>query len=71
MEESGTMNLFFVIDETIITAPLGDTVLDGVTRDSIIVLANKLNLNFRNYSKHAQNLPVHTKICIYSLIIQC
>ena len=45
VEESGTMNLFFVIDETIITAPLGDTVLDGVTRDSIIVLANKLNLN--------------------------
>ena len=41
----GTMNLFFLIDDTIITAPLGDTVLDGVTRDSIIVLANKLNLN--------------------------
>ena len=39
------MNLFFLIDDTIITAPLGDTVLDGVTRDSIIVLANKLNLN--------------------------
>ena len=45
LEESGTMNLFFLIDDTIITAPLGDTVLDGVTRDSIIVLANKLNLN--------------------------
>ena len=44
LEESGTMNLFFLIDDTIITAPLGDTVLDGVTRDSIIVLANKLNL---------------------------
>ena len=38
LEESGTMNLFFVIDETIITAPLGDTVLDGVTRDSILSL---------------------------------
>ena len=38
------MNLFFLIDDTIITAPLGDTVLDGVTRDSIISLAKDLNI---------------------------
>ena len=44
LEESGTMNLFFLIDDTIITAPLGDTVLDGVTRDSIIRLAKDLNI---------------------------
>ena len=44
LEESGTMNLFFFIEDTIITAPLGDTILDGVTRDSIICLAKYLNI---------------------------
>ncbi|NHJ47715.1 MAG: branched-chain amino acid aminotransferase [Asgard group archaeon] len=40
VEEVGTMNQFFVIDDTIYTAPLDGTVLHGVTRDSIITLAN-------------------------------
>ena len=44
VEESGTMNLFFVINNTLLTAPLGDTVLDGVTRDSILALAEDLNI---------------------------
>lgn len=39
IEESGTMNLFFVFNDTIRTAPLGDTILDGITRRSIISLA--------------------------------
>lgn len=39
IEESGTMNLFFKIDGTLITATLGDSVLDGITRKSIIQLA--------------------------------
>ena len=39
IEESGTMNLFFKIDGTLITASLGDSVLDGITRKSIIQLA--------------------------------
>ena len=38
------MNLFFVIENTLLTAPLGDTVLDGVTRDSILALAEDLNI---------------------------
>ena len=41
-EESGTMNLFFVIDEKLITPPLSDSILDGVTRDSLLVLARDL-----------------------------
>ncbi len=39
LEESGTMNLMFVIDEVLITAPLGDTILAGITRDSVLTLA--------------------------------
>jgi len=39
IEEVGTMNQFFVIDETIYTAPLEGTILKGVTRESVIQLA--------------------------------
>ncbi|HEU0241738.1 MAG TPA: branched-chain amino acid aminotransferase [Micromonosporaceae bacterium] len=40
VDELGGMNLFFVMDDdTIITPPLGGTILPGVTRDSIITLA--------------------------------
>jgi branched-chain amino acid aminotransferase len=39
VEESGTMNLMFVINDTLVTAPTGDTILPGITRDSIIQLA--------------------------------
>src|SRR5678815_5430053 len=35
IEESGMMNVMFVIDDTIVTPPLSDTILDGVTRDSL------------------------------------
>lgn len=38
IEESGTMNVFFVIDDKIITPPLSGTILHGVTRDSVITL---------------------------------
>lgn len=40
VEELGGMNVFFVMDDgSIITPPLGGTILPGITRDSIIALA--------------------------------
>lgn len=39
VEESGTMNLMFVKNDTLLTAPAGDTILHGITRESIIQLA--------------------------------
>ncbi len=39
VEESGTMNIFFNIDGTLITPALDGTILRGVTRDSIIRIA--------------------------------
>lgn len=39
IEEVGTMNIFFLIDETLVTAPLNGTILGGVTRDSVIRIA--------------------------------
>lgn len=41
LEEAGTMNVFFRINDTLITAPTSDRILDGVTRKSIIALAEK------------------------------
>jgi branched-chain amino acid aminotransferase len=38
-EESGTMNVMFVIGDTLITPGLSDTILDGVTRNSVLMLA--------------------------------
>ncbi len=38
VEESGTMNVAFVIDDTLITPPLSDRILAGITRDSILTL---------------------------------
>ncbi len=39
IEESGTMNLMFVASDTLYTAPTGDTILKGVTRDSVLTIA--------------------------------
>lgn len=39
IEESGTMNIMFVIDGKLVTPALGDTILNGITRDSVLTLA--------------------------------
>lgn len=41
IEESGTMNVMFVVDGKLLTPSLGDTILDGVTRDSVLSLARQ------------------------------
>src|SRR5208282_3356283 len=42
VEELGGMNVFFVFDDgSMLTPPLGGTILPGVTRDSIIALARR------------------------------
>ncbi len=44
IEEAGTMNVFVRIGDTLITNPTSDTILDGVTRKSLIQLAKDLNI---------------------------
>jgi branched-chain amino acid aminotransferase len=39
VEESGTMNLMFTMGDKLITPNLSDTILAGITRDSVITLA--------------------------------
>ena len=45
IEEAGTMNLFFVIGDKLITSPTSDSILDGITRKSIIELAEFHNID--------------------------
>jgi branched-chain amino acid aminotransferase len=44
IEESGMMNVFFVFGGRLVTPPLTDTILDGVTRDSLLTLAADLGI---------------------------
>ncbi|MGQ2984072.1 branched-chain amino acid aminotransferase [Flavobacterium sp.] len=44
LEEAGTMNVFFRINDTLYTAPTSERILDGVTRKSIIDLAARENI---------------------------
>ena len=39
IEESGTMNVMFVFGDTLVTPALGDSILRGITRDSVLTLA--------------------------------
>ena len=41
LEEAGTMNVFFRINDTLFTAPTSERILDGITRKSLIDLAEK------------------------------
>jgi len=36
IEESGMMNVSLLFDNTLVTPPLSDSILDGVTRDSLL-----------------------------------
>lgn len=45
LEEAGTMNVFFRINDTLYTAPTSERILDGVTRKSVIELAQREHIN--------------------------
>ncbi|MEI8355438.1 MAG: branched-chain amino acid aminotransferase [Deltaproteobacteria bacterium] len=47
IEEVGSMNMFFVYDDHVATAPLTGSILKGVTRDSVMQLAGRLGFNIR------------------------
>ncbi|MBA17844.1 MAG: branched chain amino acid aminotransferase [Sphingomonas sp.] len=48
VEELGGMNLFFVFEDgSMVTPPLGGTILPGITRDSILTLAKDAGITVR------------------------
>jgi len=46
IEESGVMNIMFVINGVAITPPLSGTILPGVTRDSVLMLLREMPFPF-------------------------
>jgi branched-chain amino acid aminotransferase len=44
IEESGCMNVMFVMGDTLVTPALGDTLLPGLTRDSLLTLAREAGI---------------------------
>jgi branched-chain amino acid aminotransferase len=57
VEEMGAMNIAFVYDDKIITAPTGDTILNGVTRDSVGILLGDMGYNW------VEEAPAIAQIC--------
>jgi branched-chain amino acid aminotransferase len=48
VEELGGMNLFFLFDDgSLLTPPADGTILEGITRDSVLTLAREQGLNVR------------------------
>ncbi len=43
-EESGTMNVMFVMDDKLITPATSDSILKGITRDSVVTLAKQMGI---------------------------
>ncbi len=50
IEEMGGMNILFVDGGELVTPPLGGTILNGVTRDSILQLARDMGLAVREHA---------------------
>lgn len=60
VQEIGTMNVFFVLGDTVITPGLSDTILAGVTRDSVITL-----LKDKGYKVEERDLSIDEIIAAY------
>ena len=45
IEESGTMNVMFLMDNTLVTPALSDSILAGITRDSVLKIARSWGMN--------------------------
>lgn len=54
LEEAGTMNVFFVVNDTLLTAPTSERILDGVTRKSLLQLAKD-----KGYKVEVRDVLVH------------
>jgi branched-chain amino acid aminotransferase len=47
IEEAGTMNIFIRLGNTLLTSPTSDRILDGVTRKSVITLAEDMGIKVK------------------------
>ena len=56
VEEVGAMNLMFVFDGVVTTAPISGTILAGITRESIGVLCHEIGLPFVERAIHIEEV---------------
>lgn len=62
LEEAGTMNIFFRVNDRLITAPVTDTILDGITRKSVIQIAQDMGIEVEvRPIKVAEIIEAHQK----------
>jgi branched-chain amino acid aminotransferase len=61
LEEAGTMNVFFRINDTLFTAPISERILDGITRKSLIAIAKKNGLEVKEESVLVSDLVEASK----------
>ena len=56
LEEAGTMNIWLRIGEKLITPNLGETILGGITRDSVVQLAKDMGIEVQERTISVQEL---------------
>ncbi len=56
IEESGTMNVMFVVDNTLHTPTTVGTILPGITRDSVLKMAQSWGMNVEESTIHVEEL---------------
>lgn len=61
VQETGASNFILVDDDTLVTKPLSDSFLHGVTRDSILTLASELGYNVQERDFSVTELLEWTK----------
>lgn len=61
VEEMTGMNFFAFLRDTLVTPPLGDSILAGITRNSILFLAKELGLKVEEKPLHIEELIADIK----------
>lgn len=56
VQEIGTMNVFFVLGDTVVTPELSDTILEGITRDSVIAILKEHGYNVEERPLHIDEI---------------
>jgi branched-chain amino acid aminotransferase len=56
LEEAGTMNIMLVVNDTLVTPALNDSILDGITRSSLLQLARDLHFEVEERPVSSQEI---------------
>jgi branched-chain amino acid aminotransferase len=71
VEEMGGMNVMFIEDGALVTPPLTQTILAGVTRDTVLHLAREMQLSVREHAYGLEEMADGLKIGRISEAIAC